>query len=249
MKTGLSFRSLAVVLLSLVSLVWPLQAQSQSHGGRWEGSIDVAGRSIGFVLDLARGEGDRWQGTIAIPSQGNVQLPLLNLRVAGAAISFDIPGVPGYASYKGSLAADGAAIKGDFTQGGQQLPLEFARKGESTLKAEAKSERADLPALAPLKGDWEGVLDISGQTLRLKFMIAPGEQAGMDGVLDSIDQRVWVPVEVVSLDKGVVRFEVKLIQGGFEGKLGQDGAQIEGTWNQPAANLSAPLTLKRAAAR
>jgi len=256
MKSRFSFLA-ALILLSLVPLSLRAQdkpappadkpalpADKPAQAGKWEGDIQAPGQAIGIVVELARSGDNRWVGTIAVPSQGNITLRMLNLKVEGASISFDMPGAPGYPSFKGDLAADGQSISGSFTQAGQSVRTELKRKGEATLKAEAK---VTVPAaVAAVKGDWEGSLAVGGQTLRLKFKLMPGADDGINGILDSVDQLIWIPVDRISEQGGAVRMELKLIQGMFTGKLTADGASWEGNWEQGGG--SAPLTLKRAGA-
>jgi hypothetical protein len=221
-------------------------ADKPTQAGKWEGDIQAPGQTIGVVVELARSSDNRWAGTIAVPSQGNIALRMLNLKVEGAAISFDMPGAPGYPSFKGDLAADGQSIGGAFTQGGQSFRTELKRKGTPTLKAEARAKSEVSPAIAAVKGDWEGSLEAGGQTLHLKFKLAPGAEEGLVGVLDSVDQLIWIPVDSISEQSGAVKMELSLIQGSFSGKVSQDGATWEGTWSQGGGSI--PLTLKRAGA-
>jgi hypothetical protein len=218
-------------------------ADKPTQVGKWEGDIQVPGQTVGVVVELARSSDNRWAGTIAVPSQGNIVLRMLNLKVEGAAISFDMPGAPGYPSFKGDLAADGQSIVGSFMQGGQSFRIELKRKGVATLKADA-SKPVVAPAVAAVKGDWAGALEVGGQTLRLKFKLMPSAEDGIYGVLDSVDQLIWIPVDSISEQNGTIKFELKLIQGSFSGKLSQDGASWEGTWEQGSGSM--PLTLKRA---
>jgi hypothetical protein len=251
MKSRFSFLA-ALILLSLVPLSLRAQdkpappADKPAQAGKWEGDIQAPGQTIGIVVELARGGDNRWVGTIAVPSQGNISLRMLNLKVEGPTISFDMPGAPGYPSFKGDLTADGQSIGGAFTQGGQSVRTELKRKGVATLKADAGAKPAVSPAVAAVKGDWEGSLDVGGQTLRLKFKLAPGAEDGLAGTLDSVDQLIWIPIDSVTEQGGAIQMELKLIQGSFSGKVSQDGATWDGTWRQGGGSM--PLMLKRAGA-
>jgi len=96
-----------------------------------------------------------------------------------------------------------------------------------------------------LKGEWEGALNAGGQTLRLKFKIAPSQEGSLAGVLDSIDQQVFIPIDSATEQAGSVNLVLNLIGGTFKGKLGADKKSIEGTWEQNGNSL--PLTLTRPA--
>jgi len=49
-------------------------------------------------------------------------------------------------------------------------------------------------------------------------------------------------VDAITLKDGVLRFEMKRIGASYEGKMSQDGNQIDGDFKQGA---SMPLTLKK----
>jgi pimeloyl-ACP methyl ester carboxylesterase len=64
--------------------------------------------------------------------------------------------------------------------------------------------------------------------------------------VDSPDQGAQgIPASAVTVRDGVLRVEVAMVGGWFEGRLSADGEQAEGEWHQSGAPL--PLTLRRAA--
>jgi hypothetical protein len=211
-------------------------AQSDA-AGRWEGQIDVPGNPIGISIDLARRRDGSWQGTFDVPSQGAKEMPLVNLEIANAAVNFGMAGVPGYPLFKGRLSPDGKTIAGDFSQAGQSLTFKLERKGAA--KPAAETSEAVPEAIKSLSGLWSGTLDVGAQQLRLVIKLAPPA-----GLLDSVDQSVWIPVDSIAREGQTIKLEMKVIGGFFDGKLSADGATIEGTWSQSGGNF--PLTLKRA---
>ena len=78
-----------------------------------------------------RGQDGGWKGDISIPLQGAKDLPLDKIAVAGTAVSFAIPGIPGDPAFKGTLSADGLKITGDFSQGGGAVPLRAGPGGKA----------------------------------------------------------------------------------------------------------------------
>ena len=95
--------------------------------GHWDGAIDIPGAKLQFDVDLDQSEGGSWTGDISIPAQGAKDLPLSGLKVEADKVSFAIPGIPGDPGFTGTVAPDGAAVSGTFTQGGQSFP--FSMKG------------------------------------------------------------------------------------------------------------------------
>ncbi len=116
-------------------------AQPPSPAGRWEGAINLPGSELKIELTLTHN--GKWSGTIDIPAQGARNLALANVTVAGSAVSFELPGVPGAPTFEGTLAPDGASIAGDFTQGGQTIPFKLQRRGDPSKAAAAALEGFD----------------------------------------------------------------------------------------------------------
>lgn len=123
------------IFLALLGAL-PAMAAEPSLAGHWEGSISLPGQKLAVDLDFKPGEGGAWTGDISIPAQNAKDLPLINVTAEGAAVSFEIQGVPGTPTFKGTLAAD--RITGDFIQGGATLPFELSRgaaPGEAAQEA------------------------------------------------------------------------------------------------------------------
>ena len=67
---------------------------------------------------------------------------------------------------------------------------------------------------------------------------------GYYGVLDSVDQGAKLPIERASFDQNKVRFEVKAVEGVFEGTLDKSATVLNGTWTQKGVPAQ-PLSLER----
>ncbi len=114
----------------------PAAIASQADcAGVWKGTIDIPGMKLTVEVTLKQ-EGDGLSGTIDIPQQGASDLALESVTQDGATVTFQISGVPGEPTFKGTL--DGTKLIGDFIQGGQAFPF--------MLVKDAK------PAFDPAKG-------------------------------------------------------------------------------------------------
>jgi len=102
---------------------------------------------------------------------------------------------------------------------------------------------AAAQAPATFEGDWQGSLSAGPNTLRLLFHIAKGSDGLYLGELESLDQGVATPIDRVQVTGQTVRFELRRVNGTFEGTLGADG-RIKGTWTQ---GTPVPLELTRVA--
>ena len=119
-------RTLAVLALVFAPLALPFAAGGDVTG-HWEGPIQLPGAELKVLVDLKAGATGALEGTIDIPAQNAKGLPLESVEAKDTAVSFAIRGVPGQPTFKGALAADGQAIEGSFTQGGQTFPFRLAR--------------------------------------------------------------------------------------------------------------------------
>ena len=173
--------------------------------GHWVGSIE-AGPGISVEVDLGR-QGDLWRGTISIPVQGTKGLPLSDLVVKNPSVEFAIKGAPGDPRFKGELSQDGKTIAGTFSQGGGNVPLNLAWKGDAQFEAVQKNAAVSKALL----GTWEGTLDVQGKPLRLVLTLANGPN-GATGKLVSLDQNNFeMPVTTIAEEGS--RAEVHRLDG------------------------------------
>jgi pimeloyl-ACP methyl ester carboxylesterase len=97
--------------------------------------------------------------------------------------------------------------------------------------------------LSPIEGNWEGNLDAGLVKLRVILHVTK-KDGTLSATLDSPDQgATGLAIDSISLNEDRVRFEMKSLNAGFEGKLAKDGSQINGDWDQGGQSL--PLVFKR----
>ncbi|MCZ6506765.1 MAG: alpha/beta fold hydrolase [Acidobacteria bacterium] len=127
---------ISVVVLLVIAAGSPAAAQetvdrstaTPDLSGHWEGEIALPGAALQVMLDFERiGEGETapWRGTIDIPAQSAVDLPLEKISLEGDRARFSIAGVPGVPTFAGTLR-DGE-LTGDFTQGAARLSFRLGR--------------------------------------------------------------------------------------------------------------------------
>ncbi len=88
--------------------------------GTWDGSLSAGGIELQISVELSLDEGKNIQGTIDVPDQGAMDIPLGEFTVEGKKISFKIvhPQVQGDPTFNGELDETGKKISGEFSQGG-----------------------------------------------------------------------------------------------------------------------------------
>lgn len=95
---------------------------------------------------------------------------------------------------------------------------------------------------------WNGTIEIGGAKLRLVLRVRTGENGKLSAVVDSPDQGATdLPVETLTIEGGVLRFEMRLIGASYEGKLDAAGSVATGEWKQ--AGRTFPLVFTKTPAK
>jgi len=227
------------ILAGLLLLAPAAALAAMNPAGVWEGSIKTPNGDLGFVFNLHR-DGDKWVAEMDIPMQGVSGLPLSNVKVDGAAISFPIPG-PGDPHYDGKLSEDGKTIAGTFSQGPASLPLDLKWKSEPKAVEKAAANSGDVQAL---EGVWEGVLDVNGTQLHVRFNFTRNADGNISATFDSVDQGAnGLPIGAIARTGDTVKMDLKTISGSYEGTLNKDASAMTGTMTQ--MGMPVPLNLQR----
>jgi hypothetical protein len=226
-----------LALAALISVGAPLSSARAQQGpaGHWEGAIKTPGQEMAIVVDLGV-TAEKWQGTIAIPSQNVKGFPLSDIAVKDSSVSFSMKGVPGEPRFAGTVSTDGKSIAGEFTQGGATIPFALAWKSEAKLEAPPKS----TAITKELEGSWEGALNVNGTVLRLILKLTNTE-GGATGSIVSVDQG-GAEIGIASITQTASRLQlnVSAIGAAYDGEL-KDG-QLTGTWTQGPGSW--PLVFK-----
>lgn len=117
-------------LLSLFIAVMALQNMAHAQHsiqGDWKGSINIQGQQLAVIFHLDEAEGNL-TGTIDIPQQGAMGLPLTQVVQKKDSVIFAFFAGQGDAVFKGELESEDL-IKGTFFQGLASFPFEV-RKAE-----------------------------------------------------------------------------------------------------------------------
>lgn len=97
-------------------------------------------------------------------------------------------------------------------------------------------------AADPLRGTWQGTLQVGEVNLNVVFHFDAGASGGYTGTMDSPDQGAFgIPLDAVTLRGDTLAVRVNAVSGRYEGYL--DGATLRGRWSQSGPSL--PLNLTR----
>ncbi len=213
--------------------------------GYWEGIITAPRGELPFAIEFSAAGDNAWKGSAECLPQGVRNFAFEAIKVTGANVEFTLNGLPGDPHFKGQLAADGAAISGDMSQGDATLPFRLTRTTKPAPKPDAHAVPAKGEAGKGVAGQWRGSISpVPGVELRLQANFESGADGKLTGHLLSLDQRSPpISVEALTEKDGAVQFEVPRIRSGFQGKLNTDGSELAGEWTQ--GGRATPLVFKR----
>ena len=108
--------------------------------------------------------------------------------------------------------------------------------------APGSHQQAAASAQAGIEGLWGGTLDV-GVKLRLVLKISRTADGKLKATVDSVDQAANdLPVDTISFQDGILKFEMKRLLASYVGTLSKDGTQLTGQFTQ---NGPFPLDFKR----
>lgn len=138
----------------LFSIVFVILGMTNSNAqiiGDWKGTLSVQGMSLDIIFHISK-DGDGFAGTMDVPAQGAMGIPVTTVTFADGEFSLAIEAMA--MSYAGKL--EGSKITGTYKQGGMDLPLVLektviTKPGDTTLV----STPAQIQELIALdKGDF-----------------------------------------------------------------------------------------------
>lgn len=98
--------------------------------------------------------------------------------------------------------------------------------------AVAQAAAASVDLTKDIADSWQGTLHV-GKDLRLVLKIAKAPDGTYKAQFFSVDQGGQaLPIKSITLQGNVVKMNVELIGGTYEGKLSADGKSMTGTWTQ-----------------
>ncbi|MEX2500420.1 MAG: alpha/beta fold hydrolase [Wenzhouxiangellaceae bacterium] len=131
--------ALVLLLASLSSTIF--SAESPWPAGDWRGVLDLGERQLEIIYHL-EAEGSALGGSMDVPAQGAMGLPLRAVSVDGQRLIIEMP-MGGDARFEGSHSGD--TVKGTFAQAGQSFPMTLARADEIQPPARPQEPVGTLP--------------------------------------------------------------------------------------------------------
>lgn len=219
-------------------------AASALLSGRWEGAVQIPGREVRLIIDLAQDDRSHWIGSAILPGFGVKGAALKDVVVGDMSVAFAITGALGVPTLKGLLAPDGT-LSGDFEQGGNIARFLLRRVGPPQVEP----PRASTGVRADLEGSWQGETALMGNPIHARLTLAnqPGGAASAEFMIVGRKEHN-LAVDLVTQEGDLLTVEAH--EGGatfvFEGRLHAGANEVKGALQE--GPLEAPLTLSRAPA-
>jgi uncharacterized protein (TIGR03435 family) len=177
--------TMAVTLVAVSALVFglfnvrPISAQAtptspapsaiQDLAATWQGTLH-AGQDLRTVLKVTKADGGGYKADFYSIDQGARPVPVDKITLDGGSVKFAISAFD--LKYEGKLGADGKSIEGTSTQGGNPLPLNFARATPETEWSIPKPP----PPVPPMAADANPSFDVA--TVKPSVPNTPGKGFG-----------------------------------------------------------------------
>jgi hypothetical protein len=208
--------------------------------GRWAGAVQIPGRELQVVVDLAKAGGGPWQGSITIPGLNLQGAQLVDIAVQDSDASFGIKtGRDLEATFKGHFGAD-ETFTGDFMQAGNRAAFILKKIGAPHVEAPLRSTLVTKE----IEGEWKGEYEIFGTPRHVTLKLANGAGNSATAELVVVGRKVNdLPVDLVTQEGDLITIESHQTGIGYEGRFNKETNEIKGTFMQGPVEL--PLVLRK----
>lgn len=213
---------------SLVSGSFAHGAEPGDFVGSWSGSLSFGKRSLKFVFHVAEASPGPLSASLDSLDEKLFGIEVTKIGIGDdGTLTLEMDGVKG--TYEAKLSEGGTELDGHWKQRGQSLELDCKK---------APLERVEkLPGQESWLGNYQGALDVSGQSLRIALRLREAENGRLVATLDSLDQGVMgLPAGMVSSSgRDEIEIPVAVIGASFHGK--RAAGKVVGTWKQGPSEL------------
>lgn len=231
-------------LIAILFLAGALGCQAADNpAGRWEGKVQIPGRDLMLIVDLAPDSAGALSGSITIPGLNVKGATLTDLVQKGANLTFTIKdALSGPRVKPATITAQftpKATLKGTFQQGGNTAPFVLQRVGP----AQVDLPRRNTALGAEWAGEWIGKYEFGGYPRDVTLKLASKDGvANVDFVI--VGKRVNnLPVTYAGQDGEFLVIEAPSYGITYEARLNRETGEIQGTLAQ--GPFEVPLNLRR----
>ena len=200
---------------------------SEPLAARWEGTVQIPGRELRVVIDLAQDKNGQWTGSVIVPGFGIKGAPLTDITVKESEVAFTIKGALGDPKFKGRLAAANT-LTGEFQQAGNAARFTLQKAGPPQVEP----PRHSTPIRKELEGTWQGEMDFMGTVkVRLDLANQPGGNATAKFTLTRTRENP-LPLDLVTDEGGILTLKSTETGITYEGKFRKEANEINGMFQQ-----------------
>jgi hypothetical protein len=212
-----------------------------SASGRWEGSVQIPGRELKLVVDLANDGHGSWIGSIIIPGLDIQGALLTEIAVQDSAVAFAVKTGRGLeATLKGNLNPNGT-LAGDFVEAGNTAPFLLRKTGSAQVETPAKSTAIS----EELEGEWKGEYELLGYPRKVTITLVNRGAEGAAADFVVVGKKTNnLPVDLVTQEGDLLTIDSHETGISYEGRFEKATSEIKGTFIQ--AGIELPLILRRA---
>ncbi len=233
-----------VTLFSVASLIanTPTESEQLAPGldGRWSGNIEIPGRELTLVLDLAHDQ--KWSGSATFPGLNVKGAPLTGIKIEGTDLSFAIQALtgPGVEPPKIQARLTGRNLVGDFVQAGNTARFVLEKIGPPQVEEVPHS----TPVAKEFEGEWSGGYDLLGapRKVTLKLHNHASQPASAEWVI--VGRKINnLPVDRITQQGNFITIESNAFGITYEGRL--ENSEIHGTLLQGPIEVGLVLSRPR----
>jgi len=227
-----------VFLTSVLASALAVHASESPVAARWNGAVQIPGREVNLIVDLARDAKGQWVGSVILPGFDVDGAPLANLSVKDSAVSFDIDGALGGVKVVGNV--HGGTFAGKFEQGGNTASFTLHRGGPPGVEL----PRHSTAVAKQMEGDWEGDFNAADHMVHVRLSLLNHADGMATAKLDVRGrQETKLDVGLVTQESDLITLDIPDQYLVYEGQL--QASEIRGTWVN--GSFECPLVFHRAA--
>ena len=230
-------RAASAALFLLLSSSAAFAQAAPDAAGHWYGSVMMPNMEIEVVLDLARSATGELSGTVSMPAQKLLGLPLTKIQAKGADVAFAARTDQGFT---GTITPDGRSMSGYYQVQDYTFPFILTRTGAAEIAPPPTSPRIS----SALEGTWNGTLTAGNARMRVVLTLANRPDGRSSGMVTNLDQgSLQIPVATITQTGSQVTLGFKVVESSFTGTLNAERGELTGTYTQGGA--STPVTFTR----
>ncbi len=210
--------------------------------GAWHGPLTVPGATLTFVIRFKRNDKGELAGTLSVPEQGGIEVPVSDIQFADNKLDFKV------AAVRGELVADYAngMFNGLWRQGGNPPDGFKVVLNKGDVATPIYTLKLSAEAFASLAGKWSGKLTTPQATVNLVMRFEVNNGGQYVAFIDIPDQGMkGMAIGEADLTAGKLTVKAAGAPVRFEGTL--SGKTLTGQWigQGPQGPVPTPLTLTR----